>query len=86
MPERIAATKRKYVADPERVVASRRENSLRRLRPPNDPDLIEANRVRRVLALEAAIKREADSDPPLSMEQRSQLAVLLLHPSGGDAA
>ena len=70
MPERIAATKRTYVAD-------------------NDPDLIEANRVRRVLALQAAIKREADSDPPLSMEQRTQLAILLLHPSepsGGAAA
>jgi hypothetical protein len=30
-----------------------------------------------------AIKREAEADPPLSMEQRSKLANLLLRPSGG---
>jgi hypothetical protein len=30
-----------------------------------------------------AIKREAEFDPPLSLEQRSQLAILLLRPAGG---
>lgn len=70
----------------ERIVASRRENALKRYRSPNDPVLLEATRNRKQAALIEAIKREAESDPPLSMEQRSQLAILLLRPSGGQAA
>jgi hypothetical protein len=85
VPERPAGPKRPYVVkDHERVIASRRENSLGYYRPPDDPELLEANRVRRALALQAAIQREADSDPPLSLEQRSQLAMLLLRPNAGD--
>jgi hypothetical protein len=78
----VPSTKRKYVADHERVVTSRRENSLRRYRPADDPELREATRARKIAALAAAIQREADSDPPLSLEQRSQLAILLLRPGG----
>jgi hypothetical protein len=70
----------------ERIIASRRENALKRYRSRNDPVLLEATRNRKQAALIEAIKREAESDPPLSMEQRSQLAILLLRPSGGQAA
>jgi hypothetical protein len=72
------------VTDPERILASRRENILRRHRPSDDPELLEANAKRRVLSLRAAIQREANSDPPLSAEQRTQLAMLLLRPDAGD--
>jgi len=75
-----------YVADPERVFTSRRENMLRRYREPDDPELIEATQARKIAALKAAIRREADSDPALTDEQRTKLALLLLRPSTGDAA
>jgi hypothetical protein len=36
--------------------------------------------------LRELIKREAESDPPLSAEQRNRLAILLLAPSGGEGS
>jgi hypothetical protein len=62
----------------ERIVAGRRENALKRYRPPNDPLVLEATCNRKAAALRDTIRREAESDPPLSLEQRSQLAILLL--------
>jgi hypothetical protein len=62
----------------ERIIASRRENALKRYRPANDPLVVEATRKRKVAALAEAIRQEAESDPPLTAEQRARLAVLLL--------
>jgi hypothetical protein len=75
-----------YVADPERVATSRRENILRRYREPDDPELIEASQARKTAAVKAAIRREAETDPPLTQEQRTQLAMLLLYPERDKSA
>jgi hypothetical protein len=40
----------------------------------------------RTASLAERIRREAESDPPLSFEQRSRLAALLLSSGGGQAA
>jgi hypothetical protein len=82
-----AGAKRSYVIkDAELVIAARRANSLKHRRPPDDPELLEANKRHSFLSLQAAIQREAANDPPLSCEQRSQLAILLLRPNAGDNA
>jgi hypothetical protein len=50
-------------------------------------DTGELRRELRKASLAEGIQREAESDPPLSLEQRSELAILLLRSSGGaDAA
>ena len=63
-----------------------RLNALQRHRPPDDPAIDAARVDLRVAKLAEEISREADADPPLSPEQRSRLAVLLLSPTGGDVA
>jgi predicted O-methyltransferase YrrM len=52
-----------------------------------DPERInEARAALKAAGLEARIKRDVASWPPLSAEDRADLAVLLLHPGGdGDA-
>jgi hypothetical protein len=52
-----------------------------------DPERItEARAALKAAGLEARIKRDVASWPPLSAEERADLAVLLLHPGGdGDA-
>jgi hypothetical protein len=65
-------------------------NALQRHRTPDDPDIKAARIDLRVAKLADEIIREAEADPPLTVEQRSRLAVLLLQPrqvgGGGDAA
>jgi hypothetical protein len=58
-------------------------NALQRHRPPGDPAIAAARIDLRVAKLAEEISREAEADPPLTPEQRSQLALLLLRPSGG---
>jgi hypothetical protein len=58
-------------------------NALQRHRSPGDPAIAAARIDLRVAKLAEEISREAEADPPLSVEQRSRLAVLLLRPSGG---
>jgi hypothetical protein len=54
---------------------------LSRHRKPDDPDLRQARADLAEARLREAIQREAANDPPLTVEQRSRLAVLLLAPS-----
>jgi hypothetical protein len=62
-------------------------NALQRHRPPDDPAIDTARIDLRVAKLADEIICEAETDPPLTAEQRSQLAILLLQPRqvGGDA-
>ena len=53
-------------------------NALQRHRPPDDPAIQAARIDLRVAKLADEIIREAEADPPLTSEQRSRLAVLLL--------
>jgi hypothetical protein len=73
-----------YVADPERVATSRRENILRRYREPDDPELLDAIRARKTAALVAQIRKVVDAAPPLTDDQKARLAALLR--PGGEAA
>ena len=50
---------------------------------PDSPEVAASRMELREAKLADAIKREAEADPPLSMEQRSKLANLLLRPGGG---
>jgi hypothetical protein len=64
-------------------------NALQRHRPPDDPAIRAARIDLRVAKLADEIIREAEADPPLTVEQRSRLAALLTTPhqvGGGDAA
>jgi len=63
--------------------ARARLNALRRYRPADDPDVAGARMDLREAKLAEEIAREAEADPPLSIEQRSRLAVLLLRPNAG---
>ena len=51
--------------------------SLSRSRPPDDPDLVSARRNLRAERLALYIKRTVDAAPPLTVEQRDRLALLL---------
>lgn len=51
--------------------------SLTRSRTANDPDLIAARRNLNAERLAVHIRKSLDSEPPLTDEQRSQLAALL---------
>jgi hypothetical protein len=55
-------------------------NALQRHRPADDPAIQAARIDLRVAKLADEIIREAEADPPLTAEQRSRLAVLLLQP------
>jgi hypothetical protein len=57
-------------------------NALQRHRPPDDPAIAAARIDLRAAKLADEITREAEADPPLSAEQRSRLAVLLLGGGG----
>jgi hypothetical protein len=59
----------------------RRAAGLGRWRPSDDPDLAQAKSDLAEARLREAIQREAANDPPLTAEQRSRLAVLLLSPT-----
>jgi hypothetical protein len=63
-------------------------NALQRHRSPDDPAIDAARVDLRVAKLADEIIREAEADPPLTVEQRSRLAFLLLQPRqvGGDTA
>jgi hypothetical protein len=61
-------------------------NALQRHRPPHDPAIEVARLELREAKLADEIIREAEADPPLTSEQRSRLAVLLLRPTSGEAA
>lgn len=50
---------------------------------PDSPEVAASRMELREAKLADAIKREAESDPPLSMEQRAKLANLLLRAGGG---
>jgi hypothetical protein len=58
-------------------------NALQRHRLPHDPAIEVARLELREAKLADEIIREAEADPPLTPEQRSRLAALLLRPSGG---
>lgn len=57
---------------------SGRLNALTRHRGASDPAVLEARRDLAAVTLEEHIRRIVDTFPPLSAEQRSRLAVLLL--------
>ncbi len=59
--------------------------SLSRSRPADDPDLAAARQNLRAARAEDYVRELVESAPPLSLEQRARLAVLLL-PTGGEAA
>lgn len=59
--------------------------SLSRSRPSNDPDLLQARSDLRAARLADAIQKTVAQAPPLTDEQRRQLA-MLLSPVGGAAA
>ena len=58
--------------------ARARLNALQRYRPADDPAISEARLNLREAKLAEEIQREAEADLPLTAEQRSRLAVLLL--------
>lgn len=51
--------------------------SLTRSRTPDDPELVDARRNLRAERLADYIKRTVDEAPPLTVEQRDRLALLL---------
>jgi len=57
--------------------------SLSRSRTPDDPDLLAARANLRIERLADYIRKTVDAAPPLSVEQRDRLVLLL---RGGDAA
>lgn len=59
--------------------------ALSRSRTDDDPDLLDARRCLRAEALADHIKRTVDAAPPLTVEQRDRLA-LLLRGGANDAA
>jgi hypothetical protein len=59
--------------------------SLSRSREPNDPDLLAARRDLAAERLAEHIKRTVDAAPPLTVEQRERLT-LLLHPRAREGA
>jgi hypothetical protein len=69
-----------------RLKARGRLNSLQRYRKPDDPDIAAARLQLREANLVDAIRREANTAPPFSTEQRARLAALLLSPGGGTNA
>jgi hypothetical protein len=60
--------------------------ALSRDRKPDDPDLLAARRDLRASRAEDYINQLLAEAPPLSQEQRSRLAILLLRSNGGEAA
>jgi len=60
--------------------ARARLNALQRHRGPDDPVTTIARLDLREAKLAEDIVREAESDPPLTAEQRARLAVILLGP------
>ena len=50
---------------------------LSRSRTPDDPELVDARRNMRAERLAEHIKRTVDAAPPLTVEQRDRLALLL---------
>jgi hypothetical protein len=61
-----------------------RVSGLSRHRRRDDPELVRARSDLAELSLQETIKRAIEKAPPLTAEQRSRLAVLLLAPAGGD--
>ena len=59
--------------------------SLSRVRPSNDPQLIEARQNLKAAKLEEYVARVVATAPPLTDEQASRIASML-RPYGGDAA
>ncbi|QYJ04238.1 hypothetical protein KUV85_00725 [Nocardioides panacisoli] len=51
--------------------------SLSRSRKPDDPELIEAKRNLRAARLKAYVRRVVDSAPPLTDDQRDEIASIL---------
>jgi len=51
--------------------------SLSRSRTPDDPELIDARRNLRAERLADAIRKTVDEAPPLTLDQRDRLSVLL---------
>ncbi len=62
-----------------------RHNALLRYRPADDPEVIEARRALKAARAADYVRELVENAPPLSLEQRARLAVLLL-PSDGEAA
>lgn len=58
--------------------------SLSRIRPADDPELIEARRSLKATRLEDAAREAAESLPPLTDEQARRIAAIL-YPQGVDA-
>lgn len=58
--------------------------SLTRSRPPDDPELIEARRNLRAARASEYVQQLVASSPPLTQEQRSHLAALLLQEPAGE--
>lgn len=67
---------------PSTFSARARHNALLRYRPDDDPAVTAARAALREAKLADHIKSIVDDAPPLSAEQRSRLAVLLLSPAG----
>jgi hypothetical protein len=72
------------VASPSQIAASRKA-SWTRVYGPDSPQVARADQELRTAALAAHIKRLVDKAPPLTAEQRAQLALLLGVP-GADGA
>jgi hypothetical protein len=53
-------------------------------RDPADPAITEARRDLKAAGLQARIARDVASWPPLTPSQRTELAIQLLTPAGGD--
>jgi len=66
--------------------ARARLTALQRHRGPDDPVTTIARLDLREAKLAEEITREAEADPPLSVEQRARLAVILLGPANGGAS
>lgn len=60
--------------------ARARHNSLKRYRPADDPEVVDARRALRDARVEEHIRKLVANAPDLTAEQRSRLAVLLLTP------
>lgn len=64
---------------------SGRVNALKRHRPPDDPEIADAERDLRAASLADHIRRVVAAAPPLTPAQRERPA-LLLHPGTGGGA
>lgn len=80
MPTSPASKKTRRV--PAEVATARARIAARKRWNPEDPQIVDDQRALKVATLEEHIRRIVDAWPPLTLEQRAKLAILLRPEAG----